>query len=59
MELLMNKTLNINYLKTPIKLLASLIWNTSETLDIPLGRFAPTVFGLMIGVKKNGPRENI
>lgn len=36
---------------TPITLLASLVWNTSEVLDIPLGKYAPIVFGLAIGNK--------
>lgn len=38
--------------KTPLQLIGSCIWNTSENLNIPLGRFAPIVFGWMIGVKK-------
>ena len=29
--------------------LAFEVWNLSENLNIPLGRFAPMVFGLMIG----------
>tara|TARA_R110002167_G_scaffold353513_1_gene566835 strand:- start:894 stop:1094 length:201 start_codon:yes stop_codon:yes gene_type:complete len=37
--------------KTPLQFVASCIWNTSEHLKIPLGRFAPTVFGCMIGSK--------
>lgn len=37
--------------ETPLQFIASCIWNTSEYLEIPLGRFAPTVFGWMIGVK--------
>ena len=32
------------------------IWNTSETLNIPLGKYAPKVFGWMIGVK--GEKKN-
>ncbi len=39
--------------ETPLQFTASLIWNTSERYKIPLGRFAPTVFGWMIGAKKN------
>ena len=34
-----------------IRLLATLIWNVSEYTNIGLGRFAPYVFGLMIGAK--------
>ena len=37
--------------ETPLQFIASCIWNTSENLHIPLGRFAPTVFGWMIGSK--------
>lgn len=37
--------------KTPISLLASLIWNFSEYIGVGLGRFAPIVFHLMIGAK--------
>lgn len=29
----------------------STVWNLSEYTGIPLGRFAPWVFGQMIGVK--------
>lgn len=36
---------------TPLQFLGSCIWNTSEYLHIPLGVFAPIVFGWMIGVK--------
>ena len=39
--------------KTPIRFIASYIWSTSEVLKIPLGRFAPFIFGLMIGSKAN------
>lgn len=38
---------------TPLQFLGSCIWNTSEYLHIPLRRFAPIVFGWMIGVKGN------
>lgn len=38
--------------ETLLQFIASIIWNTSENLKIPLGRFAPTVFGWMIGSKK-------
>ena len=33
------------------ELIGSLLWNTSEYLNIPLGRFAPIIFGWMIGSK--------
>ena len=36
---------------TPLQFLGSCIWNTSEYLHIPLRRFAPIIFGWMIGVK--------
>jgi len=36
---------------TPITLLASLVWNTSELFDIPLGKYAPLVFNLAMGYK--------
>ncbi len=38
--------------KTPLQAVGSLIWNTSEFLKIPLGRFAPIVFEWMIGSKR-------
>lgn len=38
-------------MKTIKKIIGSFIWNTSEDLHIPLGRFAPIVFGWMIGCK--------
>lgn len=34
-----------------IKFIAQQIWNLSEWSKIGLGRFAPYVFGLMIGAK--------
>jgi len=34
-----------------MKKLASLIWNISEKYNIPLGKYAPKIFGLMIGYK--------
>jgi len=37
--------------ETPLQFIASRIWNISEELKIPLGRFAPKVFGWMIGSK--------
>ncbi len=39
--------------ETPLQLIASCIWNMSESLKIPLGRFAHIVFGWMIGRKLN------
>jgi hypothetical protein len=38
--------------KTPITFLACVVWNTSEFFDLPLGKFAPTVFELAIGCDK-------
>lgn len=37
--------------KTPLRAIASLVWCTSEYLHLPLGRFAPVVFGLMVGAR--------
>lgn len=37
--------------KTPLRAFASFIWNVSETYNLPLGRFAPVVFGWIIGSK--------
>jgi hypothetical protein len=37
---------------TLLQLLGSCIWNVSEYLHVPLGRFAPIIFGLMIGSNK-------
>lgn len=36
---------------TLLQFIASCIWNISEDLKLPLGRFAPKVFGWMIGYK--------
>ncbi len=36
-----------------MKNIATLIWNMSEFYNIPLGIFAPYVFGIMIGSKPN------
>jgi len=36
---------------TPLQLIGSVIWNTSECLKIPVGNFAAIVFGWMIGSK--------
>jgi len=33
------------------KIIARLIWNASEKYKIPLGKYAPKIFGLMIGSK--------
>jgi len=35
-----------------IKLMCKIIWYISETLNIPLGQYAPFIFGKMIGAKK-------
>lgn len=37
--------------ETNLQFVASCIWNASEDLKIPLGAFAPIVFGWMIGSK--------
>jgi len=37
--------------ETPLQFIASCIWSTSETFNIPLWRFAPVIFGWMIGAK--------
>jgi hypothetical protein len=34
-----------------VKFIASIIWNLSESSGIGLGRFAPYVFGVMVGSK--------
>ena len=34
-----------------LQTLGSLIWNASERFRVPLGRFAPIIFGWMIGSK--------
>jgi hypothetical protein len=34
-----------------MKIIGKLIWNFSEYFNFPLGKFAPTVFGWMIGRK--------
>lgn len=39
--------------KTPISLLASIIWNISEFFDVSLRGLAPIIFQLMIGSKRN------
>ncbi len=38
-------------IRTPLRLVASLIWNITESLNLPLGNLAPIIFGLMIGAK--------
>lgn len=35
-----------------MKTLARFIWNLSEFLHLPLGRFAPYIFKVMIGAKE-------
>ncbi|AGO48292.1 hypothetical protein Phi17:1_gp16 [Cellulophaga phage phi17:1] len=37
--------------QTPKRLIGSLIWNISENLKIPLGKYSPIIFGWMIGSK--------
>lgn len=37
--------------QTPKQFISSCIWNTSEHLKISLGKFAPIIFGWMIGSK--------
>lgn len=37
--------------KTSLQFLASCIWNTSENLKIPLGRFDHIIFGWMMNSK--------
>lgn len=37
--------------KTPVTLLASLVWNTSEYFYMPLGKSAPYVFSLAFGYR--------
>ena len=44
-------------LSTPLMLIATLIWNTAEKYNIDLGRFAPYVFGLMIGCRGKKIKE--
>lgn len=39
-----------NY-KTPKQLIASCIWNLSEYFGVGLGKYAPIVFGWVIGSK--------
>lgn len=36
-----------------MKILWRFIWNASETLGIPLGKYAPIVFERMLGIKGN------
>ncbi len=38
--------------KTPLTLVASIVWNASEYFNMPLNKFSPVVFHLMIGAKK-------
>jgi hypothetical protein len=47
--------------KRTLQVIGGLIWSTSERLDVPLGQFAPIVFGWMIGsegVKVNNTEES-
>jgi len=38
---------------TPLTIIASLIWNGCEYFNISLGKYAPIIFGMMIGSKGN------
>ncbi len=38
--------------RTPLHLLASLVWNFSEFFGIGLGNLAPHIFGIVINAKK-------
>lgn len=38
--------------------IGSAIWNTSEFFKIPLGRFAPIVFGWMIAAKRRNKSKS-
>ena len=40
------------------KYVVRLIWDFSECFKIPLGRFAPIVFGMMIGSKPTKIKED-
>jgi hypothetical protein len=42
--------------KTPLTLLACLVWNASELFHIPLGDAGPRLFGLAIGIRIRGRR---
>jgi hypothetical protein len=42
-----------------IQMLASCIWNTSELLKIPLGRFAPIVFNLIMRQRGNKQKKSL
>ena len=37
--------------KTPITLIASCVWNFCEYFQISVGKYAPTLFGLVLGSK--------
>ncbi len=41
--------------KTPLTLMACVVWNFSEYFKIPLGKIAPILFGLVIG--SNGKQK--
>lgn len=43
--------------RTPLSFFASLIWNTAEIFRLDLGKCAPTIFGWMIGCKKQRSKE--
>jgi hypothetical protein len=37
--------------RNPLTFIASIIWNVSEFYNLPLGRFAPIIFGLVVKSK--------
>ena len=38
-------------IRTPKQLFASCVWEMSEYFEVGLGKYAPTIFGWMIGSK--------
>mgnify|MGYP007042157031 CR=1 FL=1 len=48
---LMNNYMRFWKEKTLLQFIASIIWNTSESLKIPLGKFSPIIFGWIINSK--------
>jgi hypothetical protein len=53
----MKENININMInwnyRTPKQFFASCIWNLSEYFEIGLGKYAPIIFGWMIGAKQH------
>ena len=39
------------FFDNPLRMMASIIWNISEYFNLPLGKYAPIVFKLMLGKK--------